>query len=74
MTISWKILGQLIKIPAKDEVPKNSKISDIKESQNRKQYETGVSLLELKVNDKAMLTTNIKIEDRLTNANCETQS
>ena len=32
---------QLIAIPAKDEVPKNSKISDIREAQNRKQSETG---------------------------------
>ena len=46
------IPGQLITIPAKDEVPKNSKISDIKEAQNRKQSETGglASLLKLKVN------------------------
>ena len=35
------IPGQLIPIPAKDEVSKNSKISDIKEAQNRKQSETG---------------------------------
>ena len=32
---------QLITIPAKDEVPKNSKISDIRKAQNRKQSETG---------------------------------
>ena len=63
------IPGQLITIPAKDEVPKNSKISDIKESHNRKQSETGglASLLELKVNARVMLTTNINIEDRLIN-------
>ena len=61
------ILGQLVTIPAKDEVPKNSKISDIKEAQNRKQSETGgvASLLELKVNARVMLTTNINIKDRL---------
>ena len=59
------IPGQLITIPAKDEVPKNSKISDIREAQNRKQSETGglASLIELKVNARVMLTTNINIED-----------
>ena len=63
------IPGQLIIIPAKDEVPKNFKISDIREAQNRKQSETGglASLLELKVNARAMLTTNINIKDRLIN-------
>ena len=63
------IPGQLITIPAKDEVPKNSKISDIREAQNPKQSETGglVSLFELKVNVRVMLTTNINIEDRLIN-------
>ena len=71
------IPGQLITIPAKDEVPKNSKISDIREAQNRKQSETGglASLLELKVNARVRLTTNINIEDQLikwTNGNCET--
>ena len=45
------------------------KISDIKEAQNRKQSETGAleSLLELKVNARVMLTTNINIEDPLIN-------
>ena len=63
------IPGQLIAITAKDEVPKNSKISDIREAQNQKQCETGglASLLELKVNARVMLTTNINIEDRLIN-------
>ena len=63
------IPGQLITIPAKDEVPKNSKISDIREAQNRKQSDTGslASLLELKANVRVMLTTNINIEDRLIN-------
>ena len=63
------IPGQLIIITAKDEVPKNFKISDIREAQNRKQSETGglASLLELKVNARAMLTTNINIKDRLIN-------
>ena len=71
------IPGQLITIPAKDEVPKKSKISDIREAQNRKQSETGglASLLELKVSGRVMLTTNINIEDRFikwANENCET--
>ena len=50
------IPGQLITIPAKDEVPKNSKISDIREAQNQKQSETGslASLLELKLNARVM--------------------
>ena len=63
------IPGQLITIPAKDEVPKYSKISDTREAQNRKQSETGglASLLELKANVRVMLTTNINIEDRLIN-------
>ena len=63
------IPGQLITIPAKDEVPKNSKISEINEAQNRKQSEkVGLaSLLELKVNARVMLTININIEDRLIN-------
>ena len=66
---------QLIIIPAKDEVPKNSKTSDIREAQNRKQSETGglASLLELKANVRVMLTTNINIEDRLINGHYETQ-
>ena len=60
------IPGQLITIPAKGKVPRNSKVSAIREAQNRKQSETGglASLLELKVNPRVMLTTNIKIEDR----------
>ena len=60
------IPGQLITIPAKDEVPKNSKILDIREAQNRKQSETRglASLFELKVNARFMLTTNINIKDR----------
>ena len=64
-----QIPRQLIAIPAKDEVPKNSKISDIREAQNRKQSETGglASLIELKVNARVMLTTNINIEDWLIN-------
>ena len=63
------IPGQLITIPAKDEVSKTSKISDIKQAQNREQPETGglASLLELKVNARVMLTANINVEDRLVN-------
>ena len=43
------IPGKIIKIPAKDEVPKNSKISDVRKAQNRKVSETGglASMLEL---------------------------
>ena len=63
------IPGQLITIPAKDEVPKISKMLEIREAQNRKQSVTGglASLLELKVNFRVMLKTNINIEDRLIN-------
>ena len=64
-----QIPRQLIAIPAKDEVPKNSKISDIREAQNRKQSETGglKSSLEIKVNVRVKLTTNINIIDQLIN-------
>ena len=64
-----QIPRQLITIPAKDEVPKNSKISDIREAQNRKQSETGglKSSLEIKVNVRVKLTTNINIIDQLIN-------
>ena len=64
-----QIPRQLITIPAKDEVPKNSKISDIREAQNRKQSETGglKSSLEIKVNARVKLTTNINIIDQLIN-------
>ena len=68
------IPGQLITIPAKDEVPKKSKISYIREVQNRKQFETGglASLLELKVNARVMLAASINIKDRLINRQMET--
>ena len=51
-------------IPLKNEVPRNTKIS---EKQNWRQSETGglASLLELKINAKLMLITNIDIGDRL---------
>ena len=64
-----QIPRQLITIPAKDEIPKNSKISDIREAQNRKQSETGglKSSLEIKVNARVKLTTNINIIDQLIN-------
>ena len=64
-----QIPRQLITIPAKDEVPKNSKISDIREAQNRKQSKTGglKSSLEIKVNARVKLTTNINIIDQLIN-------
>ena len=45
------IPGKLITIPAKDEVPKSSKIYDVREAQNQKMSETGglASILELKI-------------------------
>ena len=63
------IPGQLITIPAKDEVLKNSKILDITETQNQKQSVSGglAPLLKLKVKARVMLTTNINIEDQLIN-------
>ena len=63
------IPGQLITIPANDEVPRNSEISDIREAQNGKQSEIAclASLLKLKVDARVMLTTNNNIEDRLIN-------
>ena len=63
------IPGKLITVPAKDEVPKNSKIFDVREAQNRKISETGglASILEMKINARVMLTTNISIENRLIN-------
>ena len=68
------IPGKLITIPAKDEVPKNSKISNVMEAQNRKTSETGglASILELKINARVILTTNINSEDRLINGQKET--
>ena len=68
------IPGKLITIPAKDEVSKNSKISNVMEAQNRKTSETGglASILELKINARVMLTTNINSEDRLINGQKET--
>ena len=61
-------------IPAKDEFPKNSNISDIREAQYREQSETSglASLLELKINARIMSTTNTTIEDRLINGQMET--
>ena len=57
------IPGKLITIPAKDEV------SDVREAQNRKMSETGglASILELTINARVILATNINIEDRLSN-------
>ena len=68
------IPGKLITISAKDEVSKNSKISNVTEAQNRKTSETGglASILELKINARVMLTTNINSEDRLINGQKET--
>ena len=63
------IPGKLITIPAKDEISKNSKISDVREAQYRTTTETGglASILELKSNFRVMLTTNINIKDQLIN-------
>ena len=52
-----QIPGQLITISAKDEVPTNSKISDVTETQNQKQSEIGglasllVKNMEIKENE-----------------------
>ena len=53
------IPGKLITIPAKYEVPWNSKISDIREAQNRKQSKTGglAPILELKISARIMWNT-----------------
>ena len=60
-----QIPGELVKIQAKDQLPKNCDISDAKQAQKRKQSETGglVYSLELKINVRVMLTTNINTED-----------
>ena len=59
-----QILGRLIILPAKHEVHKNSKISDIGKAKNRKQTETGgfASLFA-----RVILITNINEKDRLIN-------
>ena len=61
-----QVPGELVKIQAKDQLPKNSDISDAKQAQKRKQSETGglEYSLELKTNARIMLTTNINIEDQ----------
>ena len=61
-----QVPGELVKIQAKDQLPKNSDISDAKQAQKRKQSETGglEYSLELKTNTRVMLTTNINIEDQ----------
>ena len=61
-----QVPGELVKIQAKDQLPKNSDISDAKQAQKRKQSETGglEYSLELKTNARVMLTTNINIEDQ----------
>ena len=64
-----QIPGELVKIQARDQLPKNCGISDAKQAQKRKQSEIGglAYSLELKINARAMLITNINIEDRLIN-------
>ena len=61
-----QVPGELVKIQAKDQLPKNSDISDAKQAQKRKQSETGglEYSLELKTNARVMLTTNINVEDQ----------
>ena len=56
-----QIPGQLITIPAKNEVHTNFRVSDAREAQNRKQSDTSglASLLKLKINAKVMFTTSI---------------
>ena len=60
-----QIPGELVKIQAKDDLSKNYDISDAKQARERKQSEAGdlVYSLELKINTRVMLTTNINIED-----------
>ena len=64
-----QISGELVKIQAKDQLPKNCDISDAKQAQKQKQSETGglAYSLELKINARVMLATNINIENRLIN-------
>ena len=64
-----QIPGELVKIQAKDQLPKTCDISYAKQAQKRKQSETGglACSLELKINSRVMLTTNINIEDQLIN-------
>ena len=64
-----KLPTTLISIQAEDELPKNCRNSDIIEAQNRRQSETGglALLLDLKVDARVMITTNIDITDRLIN-------
>ena len=63
------IPSKLFSKPAKNEIPKNCSISDISEVQNRKQSETGglVTLVELKVKARVIITPNTDISDRLIN-------
>ena len=64
-----QIQGDLVKIQAKDKLPKNCDISDAKQAQKWKQSETGglAYSLELKINVRVMLTANINTEDWLIN-------
>lgn len=61
--------GNLYIISAIDNLPKNVSKSDIDKALNRNQSETGglAGLLNIKVNARVMLTTNIDISDRLIN-------
>ena len=62
-----QIPGRLIALPKKDEVPKKSKMSDISEEQNRKQWRLVDLHRYLKTDVWVMLTTNINVENPLIN-------
>ena len=68
------IPNKLFSKPAKNEIPKNSSISNISEVQYRKQSETGglVTLVELKVKARVIITPNTNISDRLINGQIRT--
>ena len=65
-----KNLGSpLISIHAEDVIPKNCRNADVIQARNRSQSESGglAFLLELKVDARVMITSNIDISDRLIN-------
>ena len=61
--------GRKISILAKDEIPNNYSMSDVLQTQNRKQFDTGglAMLLKVKVNGRVMVTTNIGLSNKLIN-------
>ena len=60
-----QIQGELLKLPTKDQLPKKCNIPDAKQAQKRKQSEAGdlAYSLDLKINARVMLITNINNED-----------